>query len=366
MKRLRLSQRTGSGFTLVELLVVIAIIGILIALLLPAVQAAREAARRSQCTNNMKQIGLGLQNYHDTYKSFPPGVVWGQGCMGAPAGDTSAQDYCQNNQVPPAYHHTWNAMILPFIEQKTVYDTINWKAPAWIGPDLQGRSPQGVVSTAIPTLRCPSDGNFLKPNQSNNIAITNYPGSEGYHWHPNPCCVGNWDPWNAVPDPITQTCTIHGVFTQTRTTNISQITDGTSNTIICCEKDSVGHYGGPIRTSGSGKRRAISDAIACSAFLGTAVGGWGANETGQHVQNVDGGSKSAWSWFRWNPGTYMPTYIAAWGPNAEWPSPSSYHPGGVNALMVDGSVQFIRDNIAWGTWFRLNSIADGLVLQSAF
>ena len=363
MKRCRLIERRG--FTLVELLVVIAIIGILIALLLPAVQAAREAARRSQCTNNLKQIGLALQNYHDTYKSFPPGVIWGMGCMGAQGGDLGS-DMCPSGVVPPAHHHTWNAMILPFIEQKPLYDSINFRAPAWNGPDLQGRSPQAFVSTPIAAFRCPSDGNFLKPAESNNIAITNYPGSEGYHWHAGTCCFGNWAPWNTVDDPITQTCTIHGLFTQTRTANMAQVTDGTSNTIACAEKDSVGHFGGPIRTSGTGKRRNIGDAIACSAFLGTAVGGWGANESGQRVQNVDGGSKGPWSWFRWNPGTYMPTYIAAWGPNAEWPSPSSYHPGGVNAVLVDGSVKFIRDNIAWGTWFRINSIADGLTVQNAF
>lgn len=363
---MRQLNRWKRGFTLVELLVVIAIIGILIALLLPAVQAAREAARRSQCTNNMKQVGLALQNYHDTYKSFPPGVIWGMGCMGVGVGGDTGQDVCPASaSPPPAFHHTWNAMVLPFLEQKPLYDTINFKAAAWLGPDLKGLSPQSVVATAVPALRCPSDGNFATPKDSNNIAITNYPGSEGYHWHANPCCFGNYDPWNAVPDPITQTCTFHGVFTQTRTTRMAEISDGTSNTIACCEKDSVGFYGGAIRTSGSGKRRALADAIACSAFLGTAIGGWGANETGTRVLNVDGGSKTAWNWFRWNPGSFTPTYIAAWGPNAEWPSPSSYHPGGVNAVFVDGSVRFINQQIMWGTWFRINSIADGLTISSS-
>lgn len=343
------------GFTLVELLVVIAIIGILIALLLPAVQAAREAARRSQCSNNLKQIGLALQNYHDTFKTFPPGVIWGRGCMGANVGGDTGQDMCPGTSPPPHHHHTWVAMILPFLEQKPLYDTINFRAPAW---------GQAFVSRQLPVLRCPSDGNFRGETGPNGIAITNYPGSEGYHWHANPCCVGNWDPWNTVPDPITQTATIHGIFTQTWTVSMDLIKDGTSNTIACAEKDSVGHYGGPIRTSGTGRRRVISDAIACSAFIGTAVGGWGANETGVRVLNVDGGSKSPWSWFRWNPGTYMPTYIAAWGPNAEWPSPSSFHPGGIQAVFADGSVRFIREIIAWGTWFRLNSISDGLMITS--
>lgn len=253
------------GFTLVELLVVIAIIGILIALLLPAVQAAREAARRSQCTNNLKQIGLALHNYHDTFKTFPPGVIWGQGCMGANVGGDTGRDMCPGTTPPPAHHHTWNALILPFLEQKPLYDTIDFKRPAW---------GQAFVGTAVPVLRCPSDGNFRTPRESNNIAITNYPGSEGYHWHAAPCCMGNWDPWNRLLG-LTHNISFHGIFTQTWTTEISMITDGLSNTIACAEKDSVGHYGGPIWTSATGRRRAVADAVACSAFIGTAVGGLG-------------------------------------------------------------------------------------------
>jgi len=100
-----------SGFTLVELLVVIAIIGILVALLLPAIQAAREAARRTQCTNNLKQVALGLHNYHDTYQVFPPGFVDSN-----PAYNTAID--VQNNLNGLA----WSALILPFVEMAPLHD----------------------------------------------------------------------------------------------------------------------------------------------------------------------------------------------------------------------------------------------------
>lgn len=97
----QMSRRPGRGFTLVELLVVIAIIGILVALLLPAVQAAREAARRTQCVNNLKQIGLAMHNYQDTHKRLPPGSAAGWG-------------------------HTWHAYALPYMEQTPLYEIIPW------------------------------------------------------------------------------------------------------------------------------------------------------------------------------------------------------------------------------------------------
>lgn len=104
---MRDSSKRSSGFTLVELLVVIAIIGILIALLLPAVQAAREAARRSQCSNNMKQHGLGLHNYHDTFKTLPPGAIWHRN---------------NGNRL------AWTVLILPFIEQGPLHDQVDFNA----------------------------------------------------------------------------------------------------------------------------------------------------------------------------------------------------------------------------------------------
>ena len=121
------------AFTLVELLVVIAIIGILIALLLPAVQAAREAARRSQCANNLKQIGLALLNYEDAFKTLPPSVVYG-----CPGDRTTA-----TAEIP--YHHTWITRILPFLEQQALYDQMDPLRPAW---DVAAGAPMSFARKA--------------------------------------------------------------------------------------------------------------------------------------------------------------------------------------------------------------------------
>src|SRR6185436_9747421 len=123
----RKSVRTG--FTLIELLVVIAIIAILIALLLPAVQQAREAARRTQCRNNLKQLGLALHNYHDAKNRFPQAVIWGT---------WNGQSWLPN-------HHTWLTMLLPYLDQAPLYNQVNFQAPAW---------PQTFTATQLPALRC--------------------------------------------------------------------------------------------------------------------------------------------------------------------------------------------------------------------
>ena len=139
-KRFLLWKLNGKGFTLVELLVVIAIIGVLVALLLPAVQAAREAARRSSCQNNLKQIGLAIQNYHDTKKLLPPGFIY-------------APD--------PAYsNYGWQAALMPFNEQVNTYDQLQVN-----GTPLQFAADDAVLQPLlllkIPNTSCPSDGSFV-------------------------------------------------------------------------------------------------------------------------------------------------------------------------------------------------------------
>ncbi|MGV2334987.1 MAG UNVERIFIED_CONTAM: DUF1559 domain-containing protein [Planctomycetaceae bacterium] len=116
MTKLKALRAQGRGFTLIELLVVIAIIAILVALLLPAVQQAREAARRTQCKNNLKQLGLALHNYHDTHGRFPPTQI-----MTAYLGP--------NNTSPQPRNHTWVSLVLPFLEQANLYQSINFNLP---------------------------------------------------------------------------------------------------------------------------------------------------------------------------------------------------------------------------------------------
>lgn len=138
------SRTPYQGFTLVELLVVIAIIGILVALLLPAVQAAREAARRMSCGNNLKQLGLALQNYHDTYKVFPPAhIPFNTAYPTTPRNETSADNYGPS----------WMVLILPFMEQQPLHSKIDWSQ------SMSHANNAPVRSVFIEGYVCPSDAN---------------------------------------------------------------------------------------------------------------------------------------------------------------------------------------------------------------
>jgi prepilin-type N-terminal cleavage/methylation domain len=339
----RAAYGTRSGFTLVELLVVIAIIGVLVALLLPAVQAAREAARRSSCSNNLKQIGLALQNYHDSHNKFPMAGFLTRPTTPPTAGQSRA------------YHHTWLTAVLPYMEQRPLYDNTNMNLIAWGQP---------IVGTLLKNLRCPSDGGFDSPTDTQGIAWTNYSGSEGYHWwetaYLSPAWGGTWAQLPIEGD-------YSGLFTVTRQFDMSSIKDGTSNTVVVAETDSYGYKWGAFQTSGTGKRRVRGgESVFRSAFVYTAVNGRAMYDLAPfgHFKKPDDSTDAVeGQWFRAAPYSYCPSYLTAWGINTEWPGASAEHSGGVClALRADGSVAPYQKNIRWATWVAINGIADaGLV-----
>lgn len=242
---MRRHTRWWPAFTLVELLVVIAIIGILIALLLPAVQAAREAARRSQCSNNLKQYGLALHNYHDVYKIFPPAGLANPRYQAMGCSDPWEWSNCPSPSI------SWQVRILPFAEQGPL-----WNAVASTGDRTATRYYDVTVNgqparlTQVPHARCPSDGS---PGQDSNWAQTNYSGCLGSQRTPsnNAACQPYITPGVHYQDPggtsdhgndtdqipgWSGRRVICGMFGRLGINiSLSEVTDGTSNTICVGE-----------------------------------------------------------------------------------------------------------------------------------
>src|SRR5215471_1612579 len=222
-----ISRCRKRGFTLIELLVVIAIIAVLVALLLPAVQQAREAARRSQCKNNLKQIGLALHNYHEQHKQFPPLAIWAY----LPPGQTALQPGMQRN-------YTFLTLLLPHLDQGPLYNQINFTLPL-----LGQRTSAGnlISATKLPVLMCPSDQTYTTPPYD--LSWTNYSGSAMY-----------WAIWGWTTDPWS------GVFTDFQNTSINDIKDGTSTTIAVGETSTYGFMNGGAWANGTGRSRATPTA----------------------------------------------------------------------------------------------------------
>jgi len=323
----RVDGRGRRGFTLVELLVVIAIIGILIALLLPAVQAAREAARRSQCSNNLKQIGLGLHNYHDSFKTFP--FAW---MVHAP--DPANLFSGLNIQC-------WGTRILPYIEQAPLKDMYDDRFPAVdqfaMLPAVQQNLQ--VIQTKVDTFMCPSTPSpedkyhaDLAPDfpltwdaapsdyiaslgvrsDFARVAYANYPGGAG----------GSRDgvmQFNGI-DPDTGRL-------ESTLGNIAGVRDGTSNTILVGER--VG--GGRIFLAGG---KTAPAGMPWDIYRLTNGGGWGDFLNGEHW--VSGSLRDG------TPGPSGGPCVINCN-NVRSQGYYSFHPGGAQFLLADGSVRFVSE-----------------------
>ncbi|QDT96062.1 DUF1559 domain-containing protein [Gimesia aquarii] len=303
------------GFTLIELLVVIAIIAILIALLLPAVQQARESARRSQCKNNLKQMGLGMHNYHDAHNVFA-----------ISHGDTGNS-------------FGWRAMILPYVDQAPLYNQINFSGNIIDPGNLD------VAQTPMSLYRCPSDptlprvsgGNQVWSNwcfpasctsaSRNNIAVTTYKGVDGR---------GYDQTLAASPMP-------HGMFDR----RMGLVASGGGGSLVT-----------PNRTI---RMRDVVDGTSNVLFVGE-------NSPGFHAWS----SWAAWHspmttafpinhpWTVWNSAqARISSGAHGWIPGF---ASSSYHEGGAHFMMVDGSVHFLSENMDFLTYQQLGNPQDGLPL----
>ncbi len=305
-------SRRRSGFTLIELLVVIAIIAVLIALLLPAVQQAREAARRTQCKNNLKQIGLAMHNYHDSHKCFPFG--WGGS---APASGS------------PRYSAI--SQMLPYFDQANVYNLINFSLP------LNDTTNDTARLYSIPMLRCPSDLQNPQPQAGGAINYLASKGSSHVWQDPNQ----------------------NGIFMNLTSVKISDITDGTSNTAAFSERLLTDGNNGVVSPDadvflGVGDPATPDEAISmCYATDITNL----ANQfplfmgapwiNGQHTYlHVDTPNRRSCGFY----------------PTKATMPPSSRHEGGVHLLLCDGSGRFISENIDRQLWRAIGSRSGGEII----
>lgn len=329
-----------SGFTLIELLVVIAIIAILVALLLPAVQQAREAARRTQCKNNLKQYGLALHNYVDVHGSLPiAGTNWN------PADN------------PPTWQHPaavgWQVRVLPFLEQGPLYNELDWgisqPASSYESGNPRGFLPAQILkdgrparSHQIPTARCPSD--LSENNQINGWSQSNYTGSPGSQRFES--IDPNCNPYLQFIEPLsnnihfadtTNPSEISGLFGRLGVTiQLQMITDGLSNTIAVGETlpDCSDHDYGWWLYNGHGNTHA-STAVKINDFTTCR--------------------------FRGGKPALFPTCTA----QSNWNIAHGFrsrHVGGAQFLLADGSVRFISENINHPTYQALGGRADGKVV----
>ncbi|MEW4561231.1 DUF1559 domain-containing protein [Bremerella sp. JC770] len=324
--------RNRAGFTLVELLVVIAIIGVLIALLLPAVQQAREAARRMECSNKLKQLGIAMHNHHDTYLHFP--------ALRDNNGGTRSTNPRGNEGRNSGLMH-----ILPFIEQGAIYDTLSQPgtfsgtAVLAFGP-IRERAWYPPYVAKIEAFVCPSNPSSPANIWSNSFGARSYAVSMGDSINSN----------HNLENP-------RGIFgrvdhNERSQIDMSSITDGTSNTIMMAERS--------FGVSGDDKNIRGYFANGVSGLNSSPIDCMTTASQGRYLssQSVQTGRAVGVQWFDGYPAftgvtTVLPPNspscaVDNWGDSWGLFSASSYHPGGVMVLMADASVQFIPETIDTG------------------
>jgi prepilin-type N-terminal cleavage/methylation domain-containing protein/prepilin-type processing-associated H-X9-DG protein len=328
-----------NAFTLIELLVVIAVIGLLVGLLLPAVQAARESANRTQCSNNLKQIGIGLQAYHDAKKAFPPGYI----------------DYNTNPAVTPdgdlGPGWGWASMLLPYVEQQNLYNQINFSYPVATGVNT------AVSLVTVPNFQCPSDS-YQDPCLIYDITLTapiatvahaNYVGCDGWI----ECFVGATGnitpgPWNdAILDGFYGPGA-RGVFWRNSRTRIADVRDGTSNTFLVGERTG---YHSPSTWVG-----AVPGGLT-PAWMATNPVAPNSPPPSAAYDNADFGEALVVSHGNY---THLPNSdIPIFDPDTFY----SLHPNGCNFLLCDGSGRFISYGVDGYVYQALCTIAAGDSVQ---
>lgn len=318
MRRSPSNHRHRHGFTLIELLVVIAIIAVLIALLLPAVQQARAAARRVQCKNNLKQLGLAMHNYHGTHGSFPPGYF---SALYWPTDDGTAtwgqRRYC------------WMQMILPYMEQASLYESFSREIQAANDPWTWADN-----DTIIPGLVCPSDP--VSPKVNDYGFYGNYLGVHGGH-----SLAAGVNEYSA-----------NGIFYVKSSTRIADITDGTSNVAMMGEINLVPV--GAEESAGKIDRRGAyfitcwynaNVTIALRDPPNSELPDLGLDATGVDYKDAPFANASTWDG-------------AMWVRN----NARSHHEGGAQFCLADGSVRMISESIDLATYNHLGDRNDGNVL----
>lgn len=331
MKAQCVAQRRG--FTLIELLVVIAIIAILIALLVPAVQKVRDSASRAQCQNNLKQWTLAFHNFHDVYKKLPPGAT-----NNSPVKPVKIE--------PQTFRRTWVMFVWPYIEQDNLGRKVDWSKPFFVAPATIPGTLDGLTGAKVALYYCPVD---------TGVDLTDHPNFQRRRGN----YVINWgnSRYGQKPQPVARAPFSHidGLRYRPRPTRLSDISDGTANTLMMSEtlmahskKDN--DWRGDIQNDDGVFRfhTSLTPNSTAPDIMQGPLNRWAQTATGS-PPNAD---------------PMMPVAIGA--RNDQVAAARSRHSGGVNVTLCDGSVRFVRNGVPLNLWMALGTMNGGETISGDF